>query len=68
MEHSDTNSNWCCRCSHRRSVTGTVGLRNKRTCGDHRHNNIIEISQNTEKSPGDLTDLLSIKLQWKTIS
>ena len=34
------------------------------TSGDHLNYSIIENSQNTEKSPGDL---LSFKLQWKTI-
>ena len=33
------------------------GLRNKRTCGDHPNYCIIEIGQNTEKSPGDLRRL-----------
>ena len=33
--------------------------------GDHPNNNIIENSQNTEKSHGDL---LSLRLQWNTIS
>ena len=31
------------------------------------HNSIIENGQNTEKSPGDLRDLLSLNLQWKTL-
>ena len=30
------------------------GLGNQRTSGDHPNYSIIEISQNTEKSPGDL--------------
>ena len=33
--------------------TGTRGLRNKRTSGDHLNYSIIEIGQNT-KRPGDL--------------
>ena len=32
---------------------------------DHPNYYIIENGQNTEKSPGDL---LSLKIQWKTIS
>ena len=44
---------------------GTGGLGSWWTSGDHPNNNIIENSQNTEKSSGDL---LLLKLQWKTIS
>ena len=44
------------------------GLWNKRSSGDHPNYNIIEIGQYTEKSPGNLSRLLSLKLQWKTIS
>ena len=51
------------------------GLRNKRTSGDHPNYNIIESSQNTEKSPGDLRRLAvtqtpvrnhRLTLMWKT--
>ena len=35
----------------------TRGLENKRTIGDHPNYNIVEIGQNTEKSPGDLRRL-----------
>ena len=38
--------------------TVTGGLRNKRISGDHPNNSIVEISQNTEKSPGDLRKLV----------
>ena len=41
------------------------GVGNNWTCRDHPNYSIIEISQNTEKSPGDL---LSLKLQRETIS
>ncbi len=33
--------------------TDTGQLRNKRTSGDYPKNTIVEIDQNTEKSPGD---------------
>ena len=33
---------------------GTEGLGNKRTGGDHANYSIIQIGQNTEKSPVDL--------------
>ena len=36
---------------------GTGGLENQRTKGDHPNYNIVEIGQNTEKSPGDLKRL-----------
>ena len=32
---SDTNCNWCVRYSHHRIGSGSGGLGNKRTCGDH---------------------------------
>ena len=35
-------------------LKGTGDLGNKRTCGDHSNNSIVE---NTEKSPGDLRRL-----------
>ena len=55
--------------------TLTGGLGNKRTSGDHRNDSIIEIGQNTEKSPGDLRKLAvtqtlvkdyQLTLMWKT--
>ena len=59
MEHEndgDTNCNWCALCSHPRTGTGTGGLGNKRTSGDH-PNYGIKIGQIPEKSPGDLRRL-----------
>ena len=79
VEHESdiyTISNWCSWYSQQRINRGTGGLRNKRTSGDHRNYCIIEISQNTEKSPGDLRKLAVTKtpvrnhkltLKWKTI-
>ena len=60
MEHKgdgDTSCNWCTWNNPQRLVIGTGRLRNQRTCGDHPDNSIIKISQNTEKSPGDLRRL-----------
>ena len=60
MEHESddyTNCNWCSGYSHRRIDAKTRGLGNKRTSGDHPNYCIIEINQNTEKSPGDLRKL-----------
>ena len=79
MEHEGddfTNCNWRARYSQQRIGSGTGGLRNKRTSGDHPNYCIIEIGQNTEKSPGDLRRLTVIqaplkdnqlKLVWKTL-
>ena len=53
----DTNCNWHSPYSHERIGTGTSGLGNKRMCGDHLKYSIVEINQNTEKSPGDLRRL-----------
>ena len=52
-----TNCNWCSWYSDQRIVKGTGGLRGWRTSGDHSNYNIIDIGQNTEKSPGDLRRL-----------
>ena len=63
MEHKsdcDTNGNRCARQSHQKFGTGTGGLENNKTSGDHPNYNIIEIGQNTEKSPGDLGRLAYI--------
>ena len=38
-------------------IRGTGGVGNNRTSGDHPNYCIIEIGQNTEKSPGDLLSL-----------
>ena len=60
MKHEiegDTNFNWCTRNCHQMIGSGTEGLGNRRTSGAHPNYNIIEIGQNTEKSPGDLKRL-----------
>ena len=49
-----TNCNWCSLYSHQRIGKMTGGLGNKRTSRDHPNFSIIEISQNIEKSSGDL--------------
>ena len=57
MEHesdSDTNFNWCAWYSHQRIGTGTGGLENMRTSGDHPNYSIVEIGLNSKESPGDL--------------
>ena len=50
----DTNCNWHARYSHQRIGTETGGLGNKRMREDYPNNSIVQISQNTKKSPGDL--------------
>ena len=60
MEHEsdgDTNCNWHTRYCHQRIDTRTGGLGNKRTSEDQPNYSIVEIGQNTEKSPGDLRRL-----------
>ena len=55
--------------------TRTRGLGNKRTSGDHPNYSIIERGQNTEKSPGDLSLVITqtpikdhqLTLMWKTL-
>ena len=79
VEHegdSDTNSNWCTRDNRKKAGKGTGRLRNKRTGRDLLDYSIINIGQNTEKSPGDLRRLAvtttpirkyQLLLAWKTI-
>ena len=53
MEHernADTKSNMCARCSHKRFSTGTGGLGDKRTNGNHLNCRIVELGQDIEKS------------------
>ena len=60
MQHEsdgDTNCNWCSWYSHQRIGTESVGLGNKKVSGDLLNSCIVEIGQNTEKSPGDLRRL-----------
>ena len=60
MEHEnnrDTNCNSGSWYPHERIGTGTGGLGNKRTSEDYPNNDIVEIGQNTEKSPGDFRRL-----------
>ena len=45
---------WCSRYIHQRIGTGTGGHGNKKTSEDHPNYSIIEIGQDTEKSPGHL--------------
>ena len=52
-----TNYNLSSWLSHRRIIKETEGLGNKRMSGDHPNYCTTEISQNTEKSPGDLRRL-----------
>ena len=57
MEHEsdgDTSSYWRARYCHQMIGTGTGGLVNKMTSGYHPNYCIVEIGQNTKKSPGGL--------------
>ena len=79
MEHgSDHNTicNWCSWYSHQMIGTRTGGLGNNGTGGDCPKYSIVEIGQNTEKSPGSFKRLAAtqtlvenhqLKLMWKTL-
>ena len=61
LEHESddyTNCNWCSWYSHQRIGTRTRRLGNNGTGGYCPNYSIIEIDQNTEKSPGDLRRLV----------
>ena len=71
IEHEsdgDINYNWRTRYSHQRLSTGIGGFGNKRTSGDYSNDNIIKISWNTAKSPGDLRRHAQTQTPVKTIS
>ena len=60
MKHesdSDTSCNLSARYSHQKSCKGIGGFGDKMTNGDHPNYSIVEIGQNTKKSPGDLRRL-----------
>ena len=54
------------RYTYQRIHKETGRIENKNMKWDHPNYCIIEIGQNTEKSPRNFRDLLSLKLQWKT--
>ena len=56
----DTNCNWFTQNNSKRMDEGIRRFRNQRTTRDHSDKSILKISQNTEKSHGDL---LSLKIQ-----
>ena len=64
-----TNCGCCFWYCHLKIIKGNGGLENKRTNRDYPNNYIIENSQNTEKSPGDLLSLklLFLMLMWKIL-
>ena len=47
----DTNCNWCSGYNYLKIGTGNGGFGNKRASGDHPNYSIVEIGQNTNKSP-----------------
>ena len=79
MEHvSDcyTICNWCAWYSNEMFGTRTRGLGNKRKSEEHQNYSIVEFSQNSKKSPGDLrrfnftqtlVDKHHLTLVWKTL-
>ena len=79
MEHEGgnyTNCDWCFWYSHQRIIKGTGGFEGRRMGGHHPSYNVIENSQNTEMSPGNLRRLAvtqipvkdhQLTLTWKTL-
>ena len=63
----DTDCDWCSWYSHQRIYKGTERLENKSTSGDHPNYSIIEIGQNTEKSPGDLKRLAVTQISVRNL-
>ena len=72
-----TNCNWCSWYCHQRIGTRAGELGNNGTGGDNPNYCIVEIGQNTEKSPSDLRRLAitqspvknhQLMLMWKTLS
>ena len=62
MEHKGndyTNCDWCFRYNYKRIIQNTGGLGNRRTSRDHRNYTIVDYSENTEKSTGDLRRLVT---------
>ena len=58
MEHKgDGGTNCSLTCCHEIFGTGTEGLGNKRTSVDHPNYSMVEIGQNTKKSPRELRRL-----------
>ena len=78
-EHeSDSSNNWNLRAwySHQRISTWNGELENKRKSADHPNYSVIEVGQNTEKSPGNLWRLAvnetllenhQLTLVWKSL-
>ena len=63
MKHESgnyTNRDWCFWYSYQRIIKRTGGLENKKTSGEHPNYYIIENSQNTANSPGDLMRRLAV--------
>ena len=71
MEHvsdGDTESNYRARYSQQLIGIGTGGIGNKRMSPEHPNDKVVEISQNTKKSPRDLRKIVATQNPVKTIS
>ena len=73
---SDTNCNWCAQNNYKGILQGLEDLGIRGWVGDHPNYSIIEIGQNSKKSPGDLRRLAvtqipvenhQLMVVWKTI-
>ena len=64
----DSSSNYCTCDNPQRMGKGTGRLGNKKAGEDHPDYSITKISQNTEKSPGDLRRIAVTQTSVKKIS
>ena len=67
-EHESDNYNWCDRYSCQRISTGTGGLENKRTSGDHQRVALLRSARILRRVLESCRDWRSLRLQWRTIS
>ena len=68
IEHEsngNTNCNWCTRNGPQKLGKGTGRAGNQRTSRDHRNYTITKVGKNTEKSPEDLSRIVSIQTTVK---
>ena len=70
VEHAGdfyTNCNWCVWNSNKSIIKGTAGIGSWLTSGDHTNNSIFEKARILRRVLETWGDLLSLRLQWKTI-
>ena len=65
MGGCDTNCSWCTWNGPQESGKGTEGIGNQSMKKDHLDYSIVEISQNTQESPGDQTKIVVTRTPLK---